>query len=71
MSAQDKAEQIYIYMNLSFNAAEGAICLLHQHSEDKAYWEEVWEALLEAHGERWQQIEFEHQREEYIKACQL
>jgi hypothetical protein len=71
MNAAEKAEQIYCYMNFSINAAESAICLLHQHSEDKAYWEEVWEALLDTHGCRWQQIEFEHQREDYIKACQL
>ena len=71
MSPQQKAEQIYIYMNLSFNAAESAICLLHQHSKEKEFWEEVWEALLETHGERWQQIEFEHQREHYIQACTL
>jgi hypothetical protein len=71
MTAHQKAEQIYIYMNLSINAAESAICLLHQHAEEKAYWEDVWEALLEAHGCRWQQIEFENQRIDYIKACQL
>lgn len=71
MTPKQKAEQIYAYMNFSITAAEYAICLLHQHSEDKAYWEEVWEALLESHGCRWQQIEFEHQRGEYIKACQL
>ena len=71
MTPKNKAEQIYIYMNLSFNAAESAICLLHQESEYKIFWEEVWEALLDAHGCRWQQIEFEHQREDYIKACQL
>ena len=71
MTPQEKAEQIYIYMNHNFVAAESAICLLHQHCEDKAYWEEVWDALLDTHGERWQQIEFEHQRKDYIKACQL
>jgi spore germination protein YaaH len=71
MTPKQKAEQIYIYMNLSFNAAESAICLLHQHCEDKAYWEEVWEALLDTYGCRWQQIEFEHQRQHYIQACTL
>jgi hypothetical protein len=71
MSPQQKAEQIYIYMNLSINAAECAICLLHQHSKEKEFWEEVWEALLDAYGCRWQQIEFEHQREDYIQACIL
>jgi hypothetical protein len=71
MSPKQKAEQIYIYMNLSINAAECAICLLHQHNEDKKFWEEVWEALLDTYGCRWQQIEFEHQREHYIQACQL
>jgi hypothetical protein len=71
MTPKNKAEQIYIYMNLSFNAAESAICLLHQHSKEKEFWEEVWEALLDTYGCRWQQIEFEHQRQDYIKACQL
>jgi hypothetical protein len=27
--------------------------------------------LLESHGCRWQQIEFEHQRQHYIQACTL
>jgi hypothetical protein len=71
MTPKEKAEKIYSYMDFSINASESAICLLHQHTEDKAYWEEVWEALLDTYGCRWQQIEFEHQREEYIKACQL
>jgi hypothetical protein len=71
MSAQEKAEQIYSYMNFNFVAAESAICLLHQHGENKDYWELVWEALLDTHGERWQQIEFEHQRQHYIQACTL
>ena len=71
MTPKEKAEKIYAYMNFSINAAESAICLLHQHCEDKSYWEDVWEALLDTYGCRWQQIEFEHQREEYIKACQL
>jgi hypothetical protein len=71
MTPKNKAEQIYSYMNFNFVAAESAICLLHQHSEDKAYWEEVWEALLDTYGCRWQLIEFHYQREEYIKACQL
>lgn len=71
MTPSEKAEQIYNYMNFSINAAESAICLLHQESEYKIFWEQVWEALLDQHGERWQQIEFENQREDYIKACQL
>jgi hypothetical protein len=71
MTPSEKAEQIYAYMNFSFNSAESAICLLHQESEYKIFWEEVWEALLDTHGERWQQIEFEHQRQHYIQACQL
>ena len=58
-------------MNFNFVAAESAICLLHQHSKEKEFWEEVWEALLDAYGCRWQQIEFEHQRQDYIKACTL
>jgi hypothetical protein len=71
MSAQEKAEQIYIYLDLDFVASECSICLLHQHCENKTYWEEVWEQLLDKYGERWQQIEFQYQRKEYIKACQL
>jgi spore germination protein YaaH len=71
MSAQEKAEQIYTYMNHNFVAAESAICLLHQESEYKIFWEQVWEELLDKYGERWQQIEFEHQRQHYIQACTL
>jgi spore germination protein YaaH len=67
----EQAEKIYSYMNFNFVAAESAICLLHQHSKEKEFWEEVWEALLDAYGCRWQQIEFEHQRQDYIKACTL
>jgi len=71
MTPKNKAEQIYIYMNLSFNAAESAICLLHQHGENKDYWEIVWEALIDKYGEHWQKIQFEYERQDYIQACTL
>jgi hypothetical protein len=71
MTPKEKAEQIYAYMDFSINAAESAICLLHQESEYKIFWEQVWEALLDTYGCRWQQIEFEHQRQHYIQACTL
>ena len=71
MTPKNKAEQIYTYMNHNFVAAESAICLLHQESEYKIFWEQVWEELLDKYGERWQQIEFEHQRQHYIQACTL
>jgi len=71
MSAQEKAEQIYSYMNFNFVAAESAICLLHQHGENKDYWELVWEALIDKYGEHWQKIQFEYERQHYIQACTL
>lgn len=71
MTPKEKAEKIYTYMNLDFIASEGAICLLYQHCEDKEYWEEVWEALIDTRGEHWQKLEFQHNRKDYINACTL
>jgi len=71
MTPKQKAEKIYTYMNLDFVAAEGAICLLHQHSKEKEFWEEVWEELIDTRGEHWQKIEFQHNRKDYINACML
>jgi len=71
MTPKDKAEKIFYYLNLDFVAAEGAICLLHQHCDDTEYWEEVWEHLIDTHGENWQKIEFQYNRQDYINACTL
>jgi hypothetical protein len=71
MKHTERAEQIYSYMNFNFVAAESAICLLHQHGENKDYWVIVWEALIDKYGEHWQKLQFEYQREDYINACTL
>jgi hypothetical protein len=71
MSAQEKAEKIYFFFDFKLNYCEAAISLLWEEAYNREYWELVWECLLDKYGERWQQIEFEHQRIDYIKACQL
>lgn len=71
MTPELKAQQIYKHLR-SFNAAEAAISLLWHHNVgERDYWEEVWEALIDTRGEHWQKLEFQHNRKDYINACQL